>query len=321
MQKTIKLKEMNKYLTVIFVFGLCLACSSEKKSVAADPALGLASEEIPASFSKEVSTKVAFKFPYNLSNPIAEFKLSDKLTEISGLGFTQEEDALLSINDEQGKIFYLNIQNGEIDKSIKFAKSGDYEGIEQIGETIYVVNSSGSIYEVTNLDAEKPDTEKYNTPLNADNDVEGLGYSPKLNSLLVACKGKPGDKKKYANQKAIYAFSLDSKKLSEEPLYLIAEKDIDERTARGNRLIEALNGIFAPSGIATHPKTKDMYVLSAVGKAIAVLNSKGKLIHVEQMNKSQFKQPEGICFASDGTLFISSEGKSGKGRLFRFEMQ
>lgn len=312
---------MNRYLTLIFVFGLSFACSSEKKSVSKDPAYGMAPKEMPVSFSKELSTKAAFKFPYQLSNPVAAFKLSDKLTEISGLGLTKEEDALLSINDEQGKIFYLNIQNGEIDKSVKFAKSGDYEGIEQIGETVYVVNSSGSVYEVRDLNDKKPKTEKYNTPLNSDYDVEGLGYSSKLNSLLLACKGKAGDKKKYAKQKAIYAFSLDSKKLSEEPLYLIAEKDIDEKTARGNRLIEALNGIFAPSGIATHPKTKDIYVLSAVGKAIAVLNSKGKLIHVEQMNKSQFKQPEGICFASDGTLFISSEGKSGKGRLFRFEME
>ena len=62
--------------------------------------------------------------------------------------------------------------------------------------------------------------------MGADNDVEGLCYDPKNNSLLLACKGNPG--KKYKGNRAVYEFSLDRKKLNKKPKFLLPVKEIME---------------------------------------------------------------------------------------------
>lgn len=267
-----------------------------------------------------VASEATFKLPYDLKNASAEFKLSGKLTEISGLSFNEDESRLLAVNDEQGKIFFLDKKDGDIKRDEKFAKSGDYEGIEQVGDKVYVVNSSGSVFKVDDLDKDKPDTDKFNTPLDSDNDVEGLGYDASKNRLLIACKNKPGKGFEYRGKRAVYAFDLDKEELSEKPLYLIDIEEIRNAGDRKGWLLEEITSTFSPSAIAVHPKSKDVYLLSSVGKLLIVLNKSGKLKHVEQLDKSEYRQPEGLCFAKDGTMYMSSEGKGGKGRIYRFEM-
>ena len=85
--------------------------------------------------------------------------------------------------------------------------------------------------------------------------------------------------------------------------------------------MEELMGIFSPSAIAVHPKTGQMYVLSSVGKILVVLDAKGNVQKVEKLDKSEYRQPEGLCFAKDGTMYMSSEGKGGKARIYRFDMR
>ena len=72
-----------------------------------------------------------------------------------------------------------------------------------------------------------------------------------------------------------------------------------------------------PSGIAVQPKTGDYYVLAAEGSRLLVVNRKGKVQSSVALDKALFKQPEGICFAPDGTLYIASEG----GDLLQFGMK
>jgi uncharacterized protein YjiK len=54
---------------------------------------------------------------------------------------------------------------------------------------------------------------------------------------------------------------------------------------------------------------------------MATFTHDGVLKQFQLMNKDLFLQPEGLCFAPDGTLYISSEGKNGsKALLYRFKM-
>ena len=78
---------------------------------------------------------------------------------------------------------------------------------------------------------------------------------------------------------------------------------------------------FAPSGIAVHPKTQNIYVLSSQGKTLVVLHSDGQIAHIEKLEKEIHPQPEGICFDQEGNLFISNEGKEedGVGKIYKFE--
>jgi len=61
-----------------------------------------------------------------------------------------------------------------------------------------------------------------------------------------------------------------------------------------------------------------MYLLAAEGARLLVLDRMGIIRTVARLDPKTFRQPEGICFAPDGTLFIASEGKDGKGYILKF---
>jgi len=79
---------------------------------------------------------------------------------------------------------------------------------------------------------------------------------------------------------------------------------------------------FSPSGIAVHPITGDVYVLSTALKRLVVLDyTTGKIRYAVRLDKKVLPQPEGIAFDSEGNLFLASEGKKGEGMLLRFNLQ
>ena len=275
----------------------------------------------------ERPVKKEWKMPYRLDRPTAKFKLPKTLEEISGLGITSGGKRILAINDEKGLIYFLDIETGELDEKIKFGKKGDYEGIEMVGDDIFVVKSNGDIYTVENVGTENQRTETFKTHLNSDNDVEGLGYDEKKHRLLLACKRYPG--KGYEGQRAIYAFRLMAEDMPKEPAFLIHDDDISnyfKMEGVDQRLLEiftpnASAKDFQPSALAVHPLSGDLYILSSVGKLLMVMNQDGDIRHLEKLDKAIFRQPEGICFENDGTMYISTEGKGRRGRIFRFPMK
>ena len=273
----------------------------------------------------------AYHLQYDFGTPDATFKLPKKLIEISGLSINETGTTLLAVQDEKGIIFRIDSQSGKILDEIPFWKDGDYEGIEMVGDKIYVVKSTGTIYEIKGVGTEEVKMGKFKTPLCKANDVEGLGYDAFSNSLLLTCKGSAaieGNNGELA--KAIYSFSLDSMLLEEKPKILIHLADVQDYL-KTNPLIRNLEKLteyfqpgetsftFNPSAIAIHPMTKETYLLSATKKLLVILSSEGRILHIEKLNKKLHPQPEGICFASDGTLFISNEGrKDKKGQIHRF---
>ncbi|HON53012.1 MAG TPA: hypothetical protein PLS12_07370, partial [Bacteroidales bacterium] len=71
--------------------------------------------------------------------------------------------------------------------------------------------------------------------------------------------------------------------------------------------IQKTNFEINPSGIAIHPQTKDLYVLSALDRCIAVYSEK-KLQHVYVLPAEIYYKPEGIGFLPNGDMILSSEG-------------
>ena len=105
---------------------------------------------------------------------------------------------------------------------------------------------------------------------------------------------------------------MERKKLDEKELFSIEEDDLNDFI--GNRKYFNRVNDFDPSGIAQNPLTKDIYVLSA-DKVLVVLNPDYKLKEVIKLNPVTYNQAEGICFDPSGTMYISSEGDGGKGKL------
>ena len=112
--------------------------------------------------------------PYQFGEPSEIFKLSDKLREISGISY--RENFLYAIQDENGVIFKLDPANGKIEKKITFWKDGDYEGIEVVDDRIYILKSSGTLYEVIDPGKDEQEVIKHNTFLDKTYNAEGLGY-------------------------------------------------------------------------------------------------------------------------------------------------
>ena len=274
------------------------------------------------------TTAQPFVLHYNPHEPDWTMELPGRLDEISGLTMNATGTHLLAVQDEDGKIFWIDLAEKEVSQEIEFWKDGDYEGIEVVDETIYVVKSSGTIYEVTIQDGEAL-TEKYNDFLNDDNDVEGLAYDPVKNQLLLACKANAGADEALDLTKAIYAFDLEQKKLRKDPRYCIRLQQVNDylNTDPLIRKLEQLEEFFAPgesefgfspSALALQPQTGHLYILSSVGKLLMIVNQEGQILHIEKLKKSVHPQPEGICFDTNGNLYISNEGKNGKGTIHRF---
>jgi len=274
-------------------------------------------------------------FPYELNEPDATFKLDKNLEEISGLGIDAVGKFLYAVQDEKGLVFKLDKSTGEIVDKIKFHKDGDYEGIELVGDKVYVVKSTGTIYEIKNLGDKNQEMKKYNSFLSRENDVEGLAFDAENNRLLVACKGIPATGESFEvmrYKKVIYAYDIETSTLSPDPIYTIQldniRKYLDQHTTlkEYEKLLEFFsagkeNLTFNPSAIAVHPISNKIYIISSSGKVLIVLDPSGDIIHIEKLKKSIHAQPEGIVFDSDGTLYISNEAKGKKPKIHRFDVK
>ena len=258
-----------------------------------------------------------FKFKYTLNQPAKVYAMDRRLMEISGLSCSNNQSELLGINDEKGYIFVMDKLTGKVSSTYDFGKNGDYEGIEQVGNIIYVVNSSGNIF-AFDKDTEK--TEKIKLKLKSKNDVEGLGYIPSENMLTLACKGSDTlgkETKDNKGRKAIYSYSLTTNKLNEEPLLVITDEELLNEldsstnliTKSGQKKLKNRLKQFSPSGIAYNESEDLFYLVSSQGKTLIVVNRSSEVIHIDFLNSSVYTQPEGICFDSSGDLFISNEGR------------
>jgi uncharacterized protein YjiK len=250
----------------------------------------------------------------DLNNPLKVIELPDKLKEISGITF-YKEGQLLCHHDENSGIYIIDYQTSKVDKLNNEVIKGDFEDIVFMNGLIYMLQSNGRIFEYRQQTGNTSKPEEYTTGLDEMNNCEGLAYDKQTNSLLIACKEKSTLKgsAEAPGYRSIYRFDLETKKLMSQPIITIS-------------LIELENnyGIkkFKPSGIAIEPKTKNYYILASAGKSLLIINKAGEIIKACKLNPDIFEQPEGICFDPEGKLlFISSEGKNNKAKLFIFKME
>lgn len=258
---------------------------------------------------------------YNFSNPSEIFVLSKELGEISGLSYDSSTGYLVAINDEQGYYYSLNPDNGEIVTSHKFGKKGDYESIEVTENNIIIMNNKGDLFFVNKKTKE---TSKVNTPFSPRNDLEGMALSSDKRSLYLACKGQSYLHEKSKKKKYVYSFDLASQVLDTIPYLKISDKKLvnfykaKDSKLKAKKVNNRLKS-FASSGIAVHPTSNDIYIISARGSSLVIFNADKKLKDVVLLNSKLNPQPEGICFDGQGNLYISTEGAGFSGKVFKYK--
>jgi len=76
-----------------------------------------------------------------------------------------------------------------------------------------------------------------------------------------------------------------------------------------------------PSGIAIHPVSGDLYVLSTVPQLLLILSANGRIRSVNRLNPGLFEQPEGIAFDGYQNLYISNERVQHQANILKFPPQ
>ncbi len=256
---------------------------------------------------------------YNFNNPSATQELPDRLMEISALTM-DGADGLLAVQDENGSIFSIK---GEDVKETVFHKDGDYEGIEKVGDDIWIVKNTGTLYQVSGLGTMQQARKKHKNFLDQSYDIEGLCFDKKNNTLLLAAKAGENWDDEF---RGVFRFDLEKEELDSIPYFKISLPAIRDEVKMSatirkiesfRKFLEGQDGemTFAPSAIAIHPITDEIYITSSKGKLLLICDRKGDIIHIEKLDKSIHRQPEGLAFSEDGTLYISNEGKDGIAKI------
>lgn len=270
--------------------------------------------------------------PYDFSKPVETLKLPGRLKEISGITFWNT-NKLACVQDEKGIVFFYDIRKDKLKNELSFGEDKDYEGVANVHDTLYVLSSNGDIFEIDQPGTTEQNTINYNTFLNKRNNCEGLCYDEIHQRLLIACKGRPAKGTAARSVKAIYSFSLLNKTLDSVPVYEVDPDSVrtwlvEDEKKNSSWFIVFSSGVadekdflFEPSELAIHPISKDIYLLSSVGKILLVISTDGAVKCVLKLDPHLYKQPEGIAFAPDGDLYISDEGKEGKANILHFQYQ
>jgi len=263
---------------------------------------------------------------YDFSKPDKLVILPEILHEVSGVT-ALDSATVLCIQDEKGIVFQYNVIKDEIVHEYPFEMDGDFEGVALAGLTVFVLRSDGVLYEIADYTKPHSKVVSHETNIPSQNN-EGLCYDAQANRLLIACKSKPGKGPGFKDKRVIYAFDLDSKTLSAEPVFnfdldvirkFALENDVQIPT-RQKKNDKAPQPIikFKPSAIMIHPATNQLYLLSASDHMLFVFDRKGTIEHIELLDQNIFNKSEGITFFSNGDALITNEGQEGKPTLLRF---
>jgi uncharacterized protein YjiK len=258
---------------------------------------------------------------YHFSKAERTIYLPDTLREISDLCLI-DSSTVACIQDENGIIFFLNLNTGTLTRQFTFSGNGDYEGIAFVRDRYYVLRSDGVIFEVVLRGKKVPMVQQHHTQIPA-SDNEGLFYDEAQQRLLIACKSKKTADLSQKNKRFIYAFDLQKKSLEKTPAFIFDVAEVVQFARTWEiPLIEKAPKLktkknegpvirFAMSAIAIQPLTQHLYVLSAEDYLLLIYDLKGQLLDVVPLPPHLCNKAEGIAFMKNGTLLISNEGQQG----------
>jgi uncharacterized protein YjiK len=234
------------------------------------------------------------------------------LREASGLAISAE-GRFFTHGDEEAEVVEIDPASGRAVRTFALGDRtarGDFEGIAIAGSRFFLVTSAGGIVEfAAGADGERVPYFTHRGLPDEDCEVEGLEYDARSDALLLACKTP--HRKPLRSRLVIFAFSLASMRAEPEPRMALG-LDFLEDARLGNDL--------SPSGIAIHPTAGTLFVLAAREHLLVEISADGSPLGARSLSHRVHKQPEGIGFTPDGTLWIADEGGNGRASLTRYVM-
>lgn len=237
---------------------------------------------------------------------VVQWRLPDRLNEISGLALTADE-RLLAITDEEAIVYEIDYQDGGLVKAFALGSPtvrGDFEGIAVLDSMVWLLTSNGRLYSFREgADGERVDYQRINTDLGDECEFEGLAAEPTTDRLLLVCK--ESKKKKKGLRIFEWLATGDEKQKA-------VEIELDEDALEESIDKKKVN----PSGIAINPTTGNRIVVAARQRAVFEVTRGGELIDVILLlDANRHAQPEGVVVTADGRLIIADEAGNGAARL------
>jgi uncharacterized protein YjiK len=259
-------------------------------------------------------TSPAFTLPNGYSpDRVERVLLPDDLEEISGIAW--QENELLAIEDESSIIYRIDPETGKILKKKKFEKNRDIEDILVRNDTAWVLRSNGNLYQVVNFREKDSQTVIFEFPRAEKRDLEAAVADISEPFIWVFCKVCEWDED--PDRSSFFRFDMETMNFDSLPagkieksqlIGLLAEKDLQHL-------------VIQPSAAAVHPLTQEYFLLSSTGRWLMTLDKAMTPKSLHLLKPSLFKQPEGITFAPDGTLYVSNEARDGRANLLIFSYQ
>jgi len=241
--------------------------------------------------------------PYNFLNPDKVFELPEILREISGLTMISDNEFFV-IQDEIGAVFKYDLKHEKVTGMTRFGADGDYEDIAVNKNHVYILRSDGTIFSFNYLNFNGK-AEQTIVPANSTN-IEGLFFDSENAVFLMASKSEPVG----GNENVRNVYEMDENGLHVAKINLeIGISEINQQLLRKypGIVTDSYDFQFNPSAIAVHPKTGEKYILSASNRLLAVFHE-NKLTDIFPLPSEIYYKPEGLAFAENGDLYISSEG-------------
>ena len=68
------------------------------------------------------------------------------------------KNKIACVQDEKGTVYVYDIHKDKLKESVDFGRNKDYEAIANVNDTIYVLKSNGTIYEIDALESTEEQT-------------------------------------------------------------------------------------------------------------------------------------------------------------------
>ena len=273
-------------------------------------ALMIALALIFSSCSSNGQKKMKSPERYDLNKPEI-INLSKKIDQISGIAYSPDDNSLYAIDDDNGDLYHIPLEQDPKIKKWKFGKNADFEDVVFVDSTFYVLESRGRIIKFPwKFPINDSLVKKFDLQLNGLNEFETLYYDSSSGRLILLCKECDVDKNKTVSA---YAFDIHADSFITKPVLELKRKDLkktlDEKLKR-----------LKPSAGTMDPATGNIFIISSINKLLIVADKEYNVKDVYELNRELFGQPEGICFAPDGTLFVSNEaGPESKANILIFK--
>lgn len=259
-------------------------------------------------FTDQQEKKYSSPKGYKLTEP-QRFRMRESMQEISGIQLFPDEHHIYSINDEQGKVFEIDLTGNKPYSNSKFDRSGDYEDLVYTSKGWIVLKSNGTLYQVHDIFTDSVSSTEYPFFKEGKQEFESIYPDTASNSLILVCKQCEEDKGQHAT--STYRFNLGTMQYDTVPAYRIDVTAIAKAAGDDTKN-------FRPAAAAIHPIEKRLYMVDAINNLLVVTDLNGKVQEAHHFKSRLFEQPEGISFAPNGDMYISNEAGDGIANILKF---